>query len=106
MPKATRCSTNPRHRARNILIGHNLPLALWTAWAAARLLIPGESLLVCPMDALFDSCPACGLTRAYTDLISGHGVGHPLLLIVLGLFAANAVWSLWMARRVLRAAPA
>jgi hypothetical protein len=97
-------NAEPRRRALAILVGHNLPWALFTGWALIRVIAPG-SALACPIDSVLGWCPSCGLTGAYAALLSGQAPHHPLLWPVLALFAASALWSLHRARAVLRQVP-
>ena len=98
-------SADPRRRALAIIVGHNLPWALFTGWALIRVVMPG-SAMSCPIDWAIGCCPSCGLTGAYAELLSGHVPHHALLWPVLALFVGSALWSLYRARAVLRQTPA
>lgn len=104
-------NADPRRRALAIIVGHNLPWALFTGWALIRVVMPGGEgapslALSCPVDWVMGCCPGCGLTGAYATLLSGHAPHHPLLWPVLALFAFSALWSLYRARAVLQETPA
>lgn len=88
--------------ALRLLIAHNLPFAAWTAYAAYRAIVSGgtgEGGWPCPVHALLQWCPSCGLTGGYARLLSGQWESDPWLLSILALFLLNAGWSLFLARR-------
>ncbi len=99
MPRETSSSVSPKRRAWRIVIGYNLPFVLWTMYAGLRALVPlaGWS---CPVQATFHACPGCGLTRAYTDLLTGGGLSNLWLACILAGFAGNAVASICKVSRV------
>src|SRR5688572_11603019 len=110
MPTATRSSTepgsgpgpaapSPRRRALAILVGHNLPLALWLAYAGYRLLVPDGPRWTCPLGAWLGFCPGCGMTSALRGVLQGRLADGWWILVLLALFLATAVASLRKARR-------
>ena len=100
MPTATNSKSRARSRALAILVGYNLPFALWSAAALLRVWRGGRSLWPCPIKSIVTWCPACGLTRAYAALLRGEGLQSAWLGIILLIFIANMAHSLLKARRV------
>ena len=98
--------------ALRVLVIHNVPFAVWTAYAAYRAISSGGTGAggwPCPVQVVFHWCPSCGLTGAYARLLSSpwtggqvtgdQVTGDPMLFGVLALFLLNAGWSLRLARK-------
>jgi hypothetical protein len=85
---------------RGIILGHNLPLLLWSAAAVARVFGPAGPGFPCPVKALLGWCPGCGLTDAYARFLSGRGIDNPWFAVVFAGFLGNLAWSLVKAGRV------
>ncbi len=89
-----------QRRAWHVVVGYNLPFTLWTIFALFRPTIPVRGWS-CPVQAAFHVCPSCGLTGAYTQLLRGNGIDDCWLGVVLGGFAANGIWSIIKAAKLL-----
>lgn len=90
---------NKSSRAAAILIGHNLPFAAWTLFAALQAASGGVHLFTCPVRRLFGWCPGCGLTTAYASLLKTGRVTSWWFALVLAGFLFNLAWSLVVARQ-------
>ena len=100
MRTATSSRSNSRSRAIGIVIGYNLPFALWTAAAVYKAIGLAVGLWPCPINAIFGWCPGCGMTRTYAALLCGEGVANLWFLTILALFLVNLAVSLIKARRI------
>ena len=94
--------TAATRRAWRIVLGFNLPWILWTAYALwIGLAGTGAGVgMFCPVDSLVGICPACGLTGAYADLLTGQAAPSLRLTVILVAFVVNAIGSVVRARKV------
>ncbi len=95
-----RSPNETRRSAPAILIGYNLPFALWSAYAMWKAWVGGEPRWHCPLDSVVGVCPGCGLTTEYAALLAGRAVPGVWLTLILTLFLVNLVASCVKARRV------
>ncbi len=98
MPTATNSSR--ADRARAVLVGYNLPFALWTAAAVCKAVGLGVGDWRCPIHSILNWCPTCGMTRTYASLLRGEGVEDLWFLAVLAFFLINLTVSVIKARRI------
>lgn len=108
-PPSAKAETPPLVTARSgkatrpwvILIGYNTPFILWTGYALAspvlRSLGGGGVGTFCPTHALFDWCPGCGTTSAYSALIYEGRIPDLWTSGLLLGFVIMAIWSLYRA---------
>jgi hypothetical protein len=96
---------NARGRRWRLLVGYNLPLALWTVFAIVGPQLGGRVRWPCPLDTAVGWCPGCGLTSTYGQFLRGQGLPNGWLGIVLAGFAANAIWSVVKAQHLLAVPP-
>ena len=102
MPMATNWRGRRTARAVSILIGYNLPFALWSAYVLATGSMSHAPGWTCPVEAILGWCPGCGLTGAYRALLfQGQLTGWWLPAVLAG-FAGNGVWSCMKAARLSR----
>ncbi|MGE5279312.1 MAG: hypothetical protein ACM3L6_01025 [Deltaproteobacteria bacterium] len=91
-------------RALRILWDHNFPFLLWSAAAAAKVLLQKASVgtdgYLCPVRFFFGWCPGCGLTHAYGRFLQ-TGRAPAWFWVIAGLFLLNFFVSLVRARRSL-----
>ena len=97
MLKATPLCVN--RQVLRVLIGHNLPVVLWTAYAILQATTGGFGMGGCPVHSVLGWCPGCGLTRAYSVFLE-TGSCSPWLGFILMAFLLNAAWSVYIAVRV------
>ena len=99
-------SRSPRsdahRRAWGVLIGYNLPFALWTGWAMSKAFLGNGAHWGCPVRATLGLCPGCGLTTSYARLLRGDGLDSLWLGVILVVFVGNFVASGLRARRIWR----
>ena len=97
MRKAGRFHANNRQTV-SILIGYNLPWAVWTLFAVFQAVSGGVHVLRCPIHALLGWCPGCGMTTAYVALLREGRITSPWSALILTGFLANFLWSLHLIR--------
>jgi len=105
MRTAISLPANAPGRRWRILVGYNLPLALWTALALGGAALESVARWRCPVHAVVGWCPGCGLTSAYHRFLRGEALPDVWLGIVLAGFAANAIRSILKAQNSPAATP-
>ena len=94
-------SNRARRKAFQVVVGYNLPLALWTCWALFCAWLGSPVSWPCIVKSSLGWCPGCGLTREYGRLLSGNGTDSYWLVAILAGFVFNGAWSVLKARRML-----
>ena len=97
-------SNSAATRALRIVVGYNLPFALWTAFAVIKAWAGTGLNWACPACSLLGSCPACGLTTSYTQLLRAECWPDFWFCLVFVGFCVNLVWSIGKARDVINTA--
>jgi hypothetical protein len=100
MRPGTSSIAHNRSRALGILLGYNLPFALWTL-AVLFSGAPGRFFLwKCPVHRLAGWCPGCGLTASYSSFLRGdfRAAGAWFYIVFAG-FLMNLLASLLKMRR-------
>lgn len=95
-----------RRRAAGVLLGSNLPLMLWTAYAAWIAVAGAGSGVGCLIHPALGWCPGCGLTGDYARILTLNQPEGWYIWVILSAFSFNALWSIQKAKRVALGRPA
>lgn len=75
-----------------MIVGHQAPLALWTAYALLKPWLGGGGAW-CPTHHILGWCPTCGMTGEYSALLYTGRIPGLWTCCVLLAFAATSCWA-------------